>query len=165
MTLINIGSIQKPHGIKGEVKVFLKTDFAKERFKKGNTITLKLNGKEENLTVESFRMHKGSLLVKFAGLDSLNDVEFHHKGELYIEDETRHKLPKDEYYFSDIVGLIAYNEGKVLGEVIEMIDNPAHPIMRIKTTERDVLVPFLKVFVLGVDLDEKRVDIKWLEGL
>ena len=165
MGLMNIGSIQKPHGIRGEVKVFLKTDFAKERFKKGNKLTLKLNGKEEILEVESSRMHKGSLLLKFVGLDNLNDVEFHHKGELYIEEGARHKLPKDEYYFSEIEGCNAYNSGELLGEITEMIDNPAHPIMRIKTQERDILVPFLKVFVKSVDLDSKRVDINWLEGL
>lgn len=165
MSLINVGSIQKPHGIKGEVKVFLKTDFAKERFKKGNEIILKLNGKEEKLVVDTSRMHKGSLLLKFVGLDSLNDVEFHHKGELFVEDAVRHELPKDEYYFSELVGLSAFNEGVELGEIIEMIDNPAHPIMRIKTPERDILVPFLKVFVAAVDLEAKRVDINWMEGL
>lgn len=165
MTLINIGIIQKPHGIRGEVKVFLKTDSVKERFKTGNTVVLKLNGKEEKHIIEASRMHKGSLLVKFKGLDTLNDVEFHHKGELFIEETQRHTLPKDEYYFTDLVGCTAYNDGLALGEIIEMIDNPAHPIMRIQAEERDILVPFLKVFVKQVELAEKRVDINWLEGL
>ena len=49
MKLLSIGSIQKPFGIKGEVKVFLKTDFVKERFKPGTEITLELNGKSKHL--------------------------------------------------------------------------------------------------------------------
>lgn len=165
MTLVSVGVVQKPHGIRGELKVFLKTDSVNERFKKGNSLIFRLNGKEETVVVESSRMHKGSLLLKLVGLDSLNDVEFYHSGEFFVEKETRHALPEDEYYFSDLVGCDAYDNDQLLGPVIEMIDNPAHPIMRIKAKERDILVPFNKAFVASVDLDKKHIAVNWMEGL
>ena len=165
MKLLSIGSIQKPFGIKGEVKVFLKTDFVKERFKPGTEVTLELNGKSQKLEIESIRKHQGSLLVKFVGLDSLNDVEFFHKGDILVPEVTRHELPKDEFYFDELVNLEVFSENEKIGFVSEMIDNPAHPIMRVKTPEKDILVPFRKVFVLKVDMEAKRIDVFLMEGL
>ena len=165
MTQLNIGSIQKAFGIKGEVKVFPKTDFVKERFNPGREVRMELNGKIHHFVIQSCRQHQGSLLVKFEGLDSLNDVEFFHKGELYIDESERHPLPKGEYYFSELMGCEVYSNLERIGEVIEMIDNPAHPIMRIQLEDREVLVPFNKVFVAGVFVDIKRIDINWMEGL
>lgn len=165
MDLISIGIIQKPHGIRGEVKVFPKTDFISERFKKGQEILLDLNGKRSAQVIETVRMHKGSVLVKFKGLDTLNDVEFFHKGELFIEREELHELPEDEFYFVDIVGCDAYVDNDKIGEVVEIIETPAHPVIRVKTAERDVLVPFVERFIAAVSIEDKRIDLNWMEGL
>jgi len=45
------------------------------------------------------------------------------------------------------------------------MDMPAHPVMRVKTKDEDVLVPFVKVFIKDVNLDLKRIDIHYMEGL
>lgn len=165
MEKMNIGSIQKPHGIKGEVKVYPKTEFIKERFKPGILVDLELHGKTTQMEIESARMHQGSILIKFKGLDTLNDVEFFHKGELYIDKELRHELPKGEYYFSDLTGCDIFVDLKKVGKVVAMIDNPAHPIMRVELEDREVLIPYNKVFVAGVFMDIKRIDVNWMEGL
>lgn len=165
MDKLNIGSVQRPHGIRGEVKVYPKTEFVKERFEPGLLVDLDLNGKVQQLEIESSRLHQGSVLVKFKGLDSLNDVEFYHKAELYIGKEHRHPLPKGEYYFSDLEGCDVYSDLVKIGVVVQMLDNPAHPIMRIKMDDREVLVPYNKAFVAGVFMDVKRIDINWMEGL
>lgn len=165
MELISIGIIQKPHGIRGEVKVFPKTDFIEERFKKGNEITLELNGKKSQQIIETSRMHKGSVLVKFKGLDTLNDVEFFHKGELFIDRDSLHNLPEDEFYFVDLIGCQVYSNDIIQGEISEIIETPAHPVLRVKGSERDILIPFVETFIFAVDIDSRRVDINWMEGL
>lgn len=165
MEKLNIGSIQRPHGIRGEVKVFPKTEFIKERFSAGLLVELELNGKTTEYEIESARMHQGSVLVKFKGLDSLNDVEFFHKAELYIDKVHRHPLPKGEYYFSDLEGCEVFVDLKKVGVVSEMIDNPAHPIMRVQLDDREVLIPYNKTFVTGVFIDIKRIDVNWMDGL
>lgn len=165
MEKLNIGSIQRPHGIKGEVKVYPKTEFIKERFKPGLLVDLDLNGKVETYEIETSRPHQSSVLVKFKGLDSLNDVEFLHKAELYIGKEHRHPLPKGEYYFSDLEGCDVYSNLEKIGVVTEMIDNPAHPIMRVQLEDRETMIPYNKTFVAGVFIDIKRIDINWMEGL
>lgn len=165
MELISIGIIQKPHGIRGEVKVFPKTDFITERFKKGNAVILELNGKKTPYTIDTVRMHKGSVLVKFKEVNSLNDVEFFHKGELFIEREAQHELPEDEFYFVDLVGCVAYDNDQELGLVTEVIETPAHPVLRIKSRERDILVPFVERFIASVDIKAKKIMLNWMEGL
>ncbi|QIK69967.1 16S rRNA processing protein RimM [Erysipelothrix sp. HDW6C] len=165
MEKISIGIIQKPHGVRGEVKVFPKTDFVEERFKKGQEIDLLLNGKTTHYVIDTVRKHQGSVLVKFVGLDNLNDVEFFHKGELFIPRDEMHDLPDNEYYFVDLVGCDVYVEGATIGSVSEMIETPAHPVMRVKGTERDILIPFVERFILDVNIVDKRIDVDWMEGL
>ncbi|CAM4307546.1 16S rRNA processing protein RimM [Erysipelothrix inopinata] len=165
MELINIGIIQKPFGIRGEVKIMPKTDFVKERFAKGNHIMMELNGKSYPFVIESMRNHKGSVLVKFEGLDTLNDVEHFHQGELFISKEMMHELPEDEYYFSDLEDCHVFSNNIELGIVSEVMDTPAHPILRVKAEDRDILIPFVEKFIAGVDIDEKRIDVDWMEGL
>lgn len=165
MSLISIGIVQKPHGVRGELKIFPKTDFIKERFKKGQVVQFQLNGKTTELVIETTRMHKGSVLIKFEGLNSLNDVEFFHKGELFVPRDEMHELPEDEYYFVDLVGCGVYRDNEHIGTVTEIVETPAHPVMRIEGEERDILVPFVERFIASVDTSEKRIDINWMEGL
>ncbi|CAM2749230.1 ribosome maturation factor RimM [Erysipelothrix tonsillarum] len=165
MEHIIIGIIQKPFGIKGEVKVAPKTDFVQERFAPGQLVHLKLGGKTVDYVIASFRRHHGSILIKFEGLDNLNDVEFFHKGEISIDREAQHELPEDEYYFVDLEGCTVYSDGEELGLVTEIMETPAHPVLRIKADERDILVPFVERFIQAVDTKAKRIDINWMEGL
>ena len=72
---VEVGQIVGTHGIKGEVKVKAFTDFADERFAPGKKIRLEKGKHSVELEVESHRIHKNMDLVKFIGLDNINDVE------------------------------------------------------------------------------------------
>ena len=163
--MITIGYVQKPFGIKGELKVKVETDFVEERFKKGNKIFLNHEGQKQEYEIESSRMHQKSLLLKLKGLDDLNAVENMHRAEITISKDMRHELEEGEYYFTDLLNCNVYLDDKKIGVVKEMMDMPAHPVMRIKTNAEDVLVPFVKVFIKDVDLDLRRIDIHYMEGL
>ncbi len=162
---VKIGFVQKPFGIKGEVKIKPTTDFVEERYQVGETIELVLNQEVKSLVIESIRNHQGSLLVKFEGLDNLNDVEFFHRAEIQIDRETMHDLEEDEYYFVDLVGCEVYDDEKLLGTVKEVMDMPAHPVLRIKTQSDDILIPFVERFIDSVSLDDKEIKIRFMEGL
>ncbi len=162
---VKIGIVQKPFGIKGEVKIKPTTDFVEERYQVGETIELVLNQEVKSLVIESIRNHQGSLLVKFEGLDNLNDVEFFHRAEIQIDRETMHDLEEDEYYFVDLVGCEVYDDEKLLGTVKEVMDMPAHPVLRIKTQSDDILIPFVERFIDSVSLDDKEIKIRFMEGL
>lgn len=73
----NVGKIVNTHGIKGEVRVISKTDFAEERYKPGNTLYLFMDGSNEpvEVTVNTHRLHKQFHLLQFKERQSLNEVE------------------------------------------------------------------------------------------
>ena len=76
MKFYNVGKIVNTHGIRGEVRVIPTTDFVDERFAKDAKLYLaNQQGEPLELTIESSRPHKGSILVKFDGYDNINDVE------------------------------------------------------------------------------------------
>ena len=102
---VKIGFVQKPFGIRGEVKVMPTTDFVEERYKKGREVELLLNNEVKNLVIESVRRHQGSVLLKFEGLDNLNDVEFFHRALIQIDETDQHDLDEGEFYFKDLMGL------------------------------------------------------------
>lgn len=162
---VKIGFVQKPHGIRGEVKVMPTTDFVEERYKKGQEIELLHNNEVKPLVIESVRRHQGSVLVKFEGLDNLNDVEFFHRAEIQIERDDMHDLKEGEYYFVDLEGCTVFDGDKELGNVKEVMDMPAHPVLRITTDADDILIPFIERFIKDVKMDEKRIEINFMEGL
>ncbi len=162
---IQIGVVQKPFGIRGEVKVKPMTEYINDRFKVGNSIELVLNDKVYNYIIESVRSHQGSLLVKFEGLDNLNDVEFYHRGVIQIDRSDLDDLDDDEFYFTDIIGFDLKVDDVLIGKVTEVMDLPAHPVLRVKTNDEDKLIPFVDSFIKEVNTEEGVIYVMGMEGL
>ena len=162
---IKIGVIQKPFGIKGEVKVKALTDSIKERFALGKKIEVVFERSSFEYEIESVRTHQGSLLVKFKGLNTLNDVEHFHQGILQINKSDMEELEEDEFYFSDIIGYTVLVDEETIGTITEVMDLPAHEVLRVKTDEKDVLIPFVDAFIKEVDTDNEIIRVIGMEGL
>ena len=75
MKYIRIGKMINTHGIKGEAKIYSYSDFDDERYAKGNTVWMKHGDEMIPLTVKTYRVHKGFLLVSFEELKDINPVE------------------------------------------------------------------------------------------
>lgn len=167
MESIIIGVVVKAFGIKGEVKVKSFTDFVKQRFKVGSTVYLKYESQDiKAVEIQSYREHQGTLLVKFREFDTMNDAETLRGCEILFDKKNIHRLGHNEYYFFDLKGCqVETAEGEILGIVDVVEDYPAHPVLRIKHSPKDVLIPFVKSFIISVDLSSKRIVINPLEGL
>src|SRR5690625_2962352 len=102
---LDIGKIVNTHGLKGEVKVVRITDFD-ERFKPGNQVFLFLANRSDplELTIENHRQHKQFDMLRFKGLESINDVESFKQGMLKISKTDQHTLEKGSYYYHEIIG-------------------------------------------------------------
>lgn len=164
MEYITIGKINNTFGIKGELKVESYTDFVSERFKKNSTIYIG----EDHLPfeVKSCRDHNGILLLTLKDHEDINLVE-KYKGLIIYKNKEDIKPLKDGYYFRDIAGLDAYVNNELKGKVIAMEEGLKYNFMRVKKNNdnKEVLVPFLDNFVISVDLENKRVNIREMEGL
>lgn len=163
MDKVRVGQIVNTHGIKGEVKVKSFTDFEDIRFKKGNTVLLD----DEILEIQSFRIHKGFVLLTFKGYQNINDVEKWKGKELFVSVDDLHELEDNENYYYELSDCDVYDEDdNLLGTVSELIETPAHLILRVSKNEnKDLLIPFVEQFIIDVISEEKKIVVRVLEGM
>ena len=165
MEFVEIGKILNTFGIKGELKVASNSDFVEERYKKGSLVYV---GEQHiPFKVKSVRTHKGFLLVLFEDNEDINLVEKYKNMFIYKSKDDIKPLKDGEYYFSDLRDLDVYVDNKYVGKVLKVEEGISSNNLRILKQEdnKEYLVPFLPVFIKNVDLDNKRIDIVYMEGL
>lgn len=96
---------------KEKLKVKSNSDFTDTRFQPGEVLTAKLNQIEKALTVTSYRTHKGFHMLKFEGIENINDIEYLKGAVLYQErDHEDIELEENEFYYSDIIGCTVFDD-------------------------------------------------------
>ena len=168
MNYIRIGTVINTHGLKGELKISSESDFDDIRYKKGNTVYLECDEGMKPFTVQTYRVHKGFPLVSFTDHADINMVEKYKGCGVYIDAKDRQELPEGEYYRDQLEGLCAVDEeGVVLGTVTAVEETMgAQNNLRIRDPEgKEFLVPNVPAFVVRVDLEEKKIVIRRIEGL
>lgn len=164
--ILQIGIITSTHGVRGEVKVFPTTDDVK-RFKKCKEVILDTGKEHMTLEVESVKFFKNLVILKFKGLDSINDVEKYRKKSLYVTRENAVRLGRDEYFIADLTGLLVLNETEEkIGVLKDVMETGANDVYVIDMTDgRELLLPAIKQCVLDVNLDEGFIKVHILDGL
>ncbi len=166
MEFIKIGVLVNTHGLKGEVKIKPMTDFPEQRFQKKATIYVSYQNEMIEVRIKSVREHKGMLLVVFEGYEDINLVEQWKTSTLYISKQQLHTLEEDEAYFFELKGCIVKDEaGEELGSVVEVLDTPAHAILRVQKDDISFLVPYVQAFITSFDKDKQEIVIHKMEGL
>lgn len=161
MSMILIGKVARPFGVRGEIKIVSYTDFGKERFKKGSTIYLGL--KEDNVSsyeVSTFREDGKGSYIKLLGIDDMNASEKLRDYMIYKASEDIKPLPKGSYYFSDLENLKVFVEGEEIGFVKRVEDGISANYLRIVLKDKsEKLVPFLPIFIKNVDLENQKIEV------
>ena len=167
-----VGRIGKPHGLRGEVTVDVRTDEPERRFARGNTLRAEpppgSSSSLRTMTVAGSRWHQSVLLVSFAELTDRGTAEAARGIVLHasIPADASPEDP-DEFYDHQLIGLAAYDEdGTPLGTVAGLVHGGAQDLLRIATPDgREALVPFVKALVPEVDVAGGRVVIADRPGL
>lgn len=160
---LTIGRVVKPHGVKGEVVVEIMTGFS-QRFALLDIVYL--DKEKAPFVLEGFRLHKGRTLLKLAGCDSRNAAESLRGQLVQIPIEEDIPLEEGEYYIHQIIGLEAWTvEGRFLGQVSEVLSNPANDVYVVRDEGREILIPAIEDVVVEVNLAEKKLVIEPMEGL
>lgn len=164
--LLQVGVISSTHGIRGEVKVFPTTDDVK-RFKKLKKVILDTGREHLPLEVESVKFFKQFAIVKFKGIDNINDIEKYKGKSLLVDRENAVKLRKDEYFIADMIGLQVYTEdGEAFGVLKDVLETGANDVYIIDSPKHgEVLIPAIKQCVLDVDIEGQKMTIHLMEGL
>lgn len=157
-----IGTVVAPHGIRGEVKVRMETDFP-ERFEELEEVWLQpKSGPGRMAGIEGVRFHQNVVLIKFEGCDDRNAAEELRDADLRISKEDLVELEAGQFYIHDIIGLDVYTtEGRHLGQVTEVLQGPANDVY----VTPMAMIPALKQFVREIDLEERKMIVEPVEGL
>ncbi len=163
---LRVGVISSTHGIKGEVKVFPTTDDVK-RFKKLKNVILDTGKEHLNLEVEGVKFFKQFVILKFKGIDNINDIEKYKGKDLLVDREHAVKLRKDEYFVVDLIGLEVFTEdGEKFGTMKDVLETGANDVYIIDSLNHgEVLIPAIKQCVLDIDIEANKMVIHLMKGL
>jgi 16S rRNA processing protein RimM len=169
--LLVVGQIARPHGIRGEVIVAIRTDEPERRYAAGSVLDTD-PASAGPLTVEQARPHPaagpGRLIVSFQGLYDRSTAESLRGTVLCVDsDELPPSDDPDEFHDYQLVGLTAVSpEGETLGEVTRIEHAPASDLLVLRRPDGgSALVPFVKAIVPEVDLPGRRVVVAAPPGL
>lgn len=160
-----VGRIGRPHGVRGEVSVDVRTDDPDRRYAPG--VVLTADPSRESLTVVRSRWHHGRLLVQFEGSEDRERAEALRGQLLVVDSATAGETEPGEYWDHQLVGLSAMHiDGSRIGEIYEVIHIPGSELLAVRREDgADVLIPFVEAIVPTVDLDGGQVVVDPPEGL
>ncbi|MBW4840303.1 MAG: ribosome maturation factor RimM [Paenibacillaceae bacterium] len=168
-SLLSVGKIVNTHGIRGELRVLLQTDFPEVRFAPKNRLLIihPETGERFEVTVQTARPYKQMYIVKFAEFSHINEVEPFKGRELKVPKTESVELPENEYYFHEIIGCqVVSDEGEDLGQIVEILRPGANDVWVTKLTSgKQLLLPVIDDVVLDVNVKEKIIKVHVMEGL
>ena len=163
---LRVGVISSTHGIRGEVKVYPTTDDP-ERFRELKKVILDAKGGQRTLEIQEVKFFKNQVILKFRGLDNINDVEKYKGTDLLIPREDAVPLEENENFIADLIDMeVVTDAGERLGILTDVIQTGAKDVYVVKTSqEKEILLPAIRDCILEVDVEEKRMRVHVLEGL
>ena len=163
MEYVLIGKIVNTHGIKGELRIKSDFEFKEKVFTKGFNLYIGKDKVKE--VINTYRHHKEFEMVTFDEYNNINQVLKYLKENVYIIKEDLN-LKEDEYLEKDLIGFKVIEKDEVVGEVISIEKtSPTNKIMEIKYKGKRVLIPYHKDFILKLDLQNKKIEVKLIEGM
>lgn len=164
MEYLLLGHIAGSFGLDGTLKIISTTSFQDKRYVKGNKIYL---GEEKKiLTVVSYRNNGKFDFLKVEEITNKEDADKFKSTSVYGEKDLS-LLDKGFYYFSDLETCVVVDENdKEIGKVKKVEEFPAQITLRVKgKNNKDFFVPFIKEFILNVDIERKVIKVKLIEGM
>ena len=158
-----MGRVIGPHGVRGEVRVALMTDFP-ERFRRIRQ--LYVGDEESTRELRGVRFHKGQALLTIADVDSRSAADLLRGRILYVPAEDAEPLPEGTYFLEQILGIeVQTSDGTVLGKVTEILRTGSNDVYVVQGAEGEVLLPAIHDVVRKVDLAAGLMTVELLEGL
>ena len=165
--LVAVAVVRKPFGLKGEVKIQPLTDTWDDILHFPRFFLRNKDNQLKVVHVESVKFGGGHLILKFKEFSSRNDIEQIRGNTLLVpKDELPEIQEPDTYYYFDILGMEVYEDDKYIGVVEDIHRFGPHETLEILQEDgTSMLLPFVKAFILKIDLNNKKIYIKTIPGL
>ena len=170
---VTIARVAKTQGRHGEVAATVLTDFP-ELFERRRKLFALGDGKKQSnaddverrlLELDEHWFHKGMVVLKFAGVDSISDAETLVGSEIQIPRSERAALGNDEFYVSDLIGCTVIDSGREIGRIKDVQFGSGEAPLLVIQGEKEYLVPFAAAYIEKIALEQKRLEMKLPEGL
>lgn len=164
--LLKVGVITTTHGVRGEVKVYPTTDEA-ERFLDLEYVLLDTGKELRRLTIQNVKFYKNLAILKFEGIDNINDIALYKGRDLWIPREEGQELGEDEYYIADLLGMNVFLEdGSLFGTLKDVMETGANDVYVVTRTDgSEVLLPAIADCIREVNIEEKSMTVHLMKGL
>ena len=163
--LLQVGIITSTHGVRGEVKVYPTTDDPR-RFRRLKEVVLDTGREKLNLEIEGVKFFKQFVILKFKGIDNINDIERYKGRPLLVSREDAVELHEDEYYIADLIGMKVKTDDGENGTLKDVIETGANEVYVVEFEKYgEVLIPAIHECILDVDVENMQMEVHLLEGL
>lgn len=169
MEYIRLATIIKPHGLKGTLRCFSLTDFAKQRFKKGQKLSLfdENSNERRDVHVLAYREHNGLLYLDFEEIPSIEEAELLKGFHIEIEKDLA-PMPEGFFRYGELIGcqVLDSKSKQVIGKVKDVLEYAPTKTLRIEREKgKDFFVPLIDSFVPTMDLENKTIEVEVVEGM
>ncbi len=163
---LEVGQIVNTFGIKGMVKVMPFTDDIR-RFDKLDKVYIEKNKTKKEYKIEEVKYHKNMVLIKFEGIDKIEQAEELRNSYLTVSRDSVEELEEGRYYIVDLLGLDVYTDEQVLlGTLDDIFNTGSNDIYVVKNKEgKQILLPAIEDVIKQVDLENKKIIVHLLPGL
>ena len=163
---LEIGQIVNTFGIKGMVKVKPFTDDIR-RFDELKTVYVEKNSNQTEYEIEEVKYHKGMVLIKFKGIDKVEQAEMLRNSYLTVSRDSVEKLEEGRYYIVDLLGLEVYTDEQILlGTLEDIFNTGSNDIYVVKDKQgKQILLPAIQDVIKQIDIENKKIIVHLLPGL
>lgn len=170
-TLIRVGRIFRPHGVRGELKVDPETEDP-ARFESMEVLYIGLRNTEtQSHPVEAIRYQETkrgtTVILKLEGVDTREEAEAFKKKLVFATEDDLPPLEEGEFFVHDLIGLAVVTEaGEPVGTVANVLQMPAHDVYVVRREGKpEAMIPAVADFIIDIDLDGERIVVRPIEGL
>jgi 16S rRNA processing protein RimM len=163
---ITLARVRKTQGRRGEVAVELHSDVP-DRFQVGlKLFALAQDGSRRELQIEELWPHKGLLVLKFVGIDSISDAEGLIGCELQVPRGERAQLESGWNYVSDLIGCVVFDGGTEIGKIEDVqFGTGEAPLLIVGAGTKRYEIPYAEAYLKSVDLEHKQISMQLPEGM
>lgn len=163
---VTVGQIERPFGVKGEVKVRSLSDVP-GRFEALTHVSLVAkSGKTMETSVTHVRRTGTGFIVGLAGLTTPEDAGLWRGGLIQVPRGTMPALPDGQYYECDLVGIAVQTEqGQPIGVLEQIWELPGNHVFVVRQGAKEILIPAAKELVAAVDLERRVMTVHMIDGL
>ena len=163
---LELGQIVNVKGLKGEVKVNSFTD-DNTKFERIPNVFLKQKGNLKEYSIESVGYNKNQVIIKFKGIDTIEEAEKLRNSYIVVDREIFGELPEGVYYIADLLGLDVYTEdGTHIGKVDDIFSTGDNDVYVVKDElGKQKLLPGIDEVIKQIDLESGKIIVNLIEGL